>query len=139
MSKNLGFVSLAKYLGKPIAAAIFFHFGQKAVYKYGASDEGYQQWRGNNQAMWEAIQWYSRHGFEELHLGRTSLANEGLRRFKLGWAAQEHRIEYFRFDFSTQTMAAERDEVYGWHNRIFRVLPIGLSRLLGMLLYKHMA
>ena len=139
LSKNLGFVSLAKYREKPIAAAIFFHFGQKAVYKYGASDEGYQQWRGNNQAMWEAIQWYSRHGFDELHLGRTSLANEGLRRFKLGWAAQEHRIEYFRFDFSTQTMAAERDEVYGWHNRIFRVLPIALSRLLGMLLYKHMA
>lgn len=139
LSENLGFVSLAKYQEKPIAAAIFFHMGKKSVYKFGASDDSYQQLRGNNQVMWEAIKWLVRNGLEVLHLGRTSLANEGLRRFKRGWATEECRIEYFRYDFLTQRAAAVRDEVFGWHNRLFRAMPMGLSRLLGMLLYKHMA
>jgi hypothetical protein len=139
LSENLGFVSLAKYQEKPIAAAIFFHMGKKAVYKYGASDESYQALRGNNQVMWEAIKWLVRNGLKVLHLGRTSIANEGLRRFKLGWATEECRIEYFRYNFLTQTVAAVRDEVFGWHNRLFRAMPMFLSRWLGMVLYKHMA
>jgi hypothetical protein len=139
LSDNQGFVSLARYQDKPIAASIFFYLGKKAVYKFGASDERHQQLRGNNMAMWEAIKRLIRNGLEVLHMGRTSLANEGLRRFKLGWATQECRMEYFRYDFLTSKLAAVRDEVFGWHNRLFRIMPTCLSRLLGTLLYRHMA
>lgn len=139
LSQNLGFVCIAKLGKKPVAASIFFHFGKKAVYKYGASDERYLQVRGNNLVMWEAIRMLVREGFDALHLGRTSLKNEGLRRFKRGWAAEECRIEYFRYDFGSRSIVTIGDGVYGWQNWVFRALPMCVSRLVGKLLYKQMA
>ena len=59
ISKELGFTILAKYQEKVIAGAVFFHFGNHAVYKYGASDLKYQYLRANNLVMWEAIKWFS--------------------------------------------------------------------------------
>jgi lipid II:glycine glycyltransferase (peptidoglycan interpeptide bridge formation enzyme) len=60
--KGYGFVVLGFHEGKAIAASVFFHFGKKAVYKYGASDLEYQSLRANNLVMWEAIKWYSQNG-----------------------------------------------------------------------------
>jgi hypothetical protein len=139
LSQNQGFVVLARYQQVPVAGAVFFHMGKKAIYKYGASDETFQDVRANNLVMWEAIKWYARHGFEELHFGRTSLANDGLRRFKLGWGTEEHRIEYVRYDRRAGGFVTVKDEASGWHNRVFRALPCFLSRQIGAALYKHVA
>lgn len=139
LSQNRGFVVLARYQQAPVAAAVFFHWGKKAIYKYGASDERYQQLRANNLVMWEAIKWYAQHGFEELDFGRTSLGNEGLRRFKLGWGTEEHQIDYVRYDRRTGGFVTVKDEASGWHNRVFHTLPGFLSRQIGNVLYKHVA
>jgi hypothetical protein len=74
-----------------------------------------------------------------LHLGRTSLANAGLRRFKLAWGAREQIIEYVRYDLKLRAFVAGKDDAFGWHNRVFRLLPIGVLRLIGTLLYRHAA
>jgi hypothetical protein len=87
--------------------------------------------------MWKAIQWHAHHGFESLDFGRTSLANEGLRKFKLGWGTRERTLDYFRYDLRASAFVTVRDESTGWHNRIFARLPVSLSRLAGALLYKH--
>ncbi|MBL0714885.1 MAG: GNAT family N-acetyltransferase, partial [Desulfosarcina sp.] len=42
-----GHVVLAFYDNKPIAGSVFFHFRKQAVYKYGASDAHYSQYRAN--------------------------------------------------------------------------------------------
>lgn len=139
LSQKQGFLFTAKYQQAPIAAAVFFHWEKKAIYKYGASDETFQQLRANNLVMWEAIKWYARNGFELLDFGRTSLTNEGLRRFKLGWGTEEHRIEYVRYDRQQSGFVNVKDESSGQHNRMFKVLPSFLSRLIGAALYKHAA
>lgn len=139
LSQNQGFVVLAWHRQAPVAGAIFFHFGTKAIYKYGASDETVQHLRANDLVMWEAIQWYARNGFEQLHLGRTSLANEGLRRFKLGWGTEEYRIEYVRYDRRTGGFVTANDGSSGWHTRVFQMLPGFCGRLAGAALYKHVA
>jgi CelD/BcsL family acetyltransferase involved in cellulose biosynthesis len=139
LTQNHGVVALARYEQRPVAACVYFHAGKKAIYKYGASDETFQQVRANNLVMWEAIQWYAHHGFEELDFGRTSLANEGLRRFKLGWGTAEHKIEYVRYDRRERAFVTVKDEASGWHNRVFRALPGFVSRRIGALLYKHVA
>ena len=77
--------------------------------------------------------------FKTLHLGRTSLSNEGLRRFKLGWGATEQRIEYVKYDLQHDRFLTDKDESSGWHNRIFNHLPIPLSRVIGAGLYRHWA
>ena len=139
LSKNFGIVVLARWNNVPVAGAIFFHSGETAIYKFGASDEAHQHVRGNNLVFREAIGWFSRNGIKALDLGRTSMANEGLRRFKLGWNAQERTITYFRYSLRTMKFTSIRDEGSGWHNRIFRALPLPASRMAGEILYRHWA
>ena len=76
--------------------------GNKAVFKFGASDERFQTFRPTNLVFWDAIQFLAQKGFETLHFGRTSLGNDGLRRFKSSWGTTEETINYFRFDSSVE-------------------------------------
>jgi hypothetical protein len=139
LAGNLGIIVTASHQERPIAASVYFQLGERAIYKFGASDEKFQQLRAANLVMWEAIKWHARHGARTLHLGRTSLWNDGLRRFKLGWGAREERIEYVKYDLGAGRFVCDRDESTGWHTRIFQRMPIRLSRWLGAALYRHWA
>lgn len=139
LSSGLGVVVLARSGKTPVAGAIFFHSGDKAIYKFGASDDSFQHLRGNNLVFSEAIGWLSRNGVRRLDLGRTSISNEGLRRFKLGWNAEEATIDYFRFCLRQMKFVPMRDEGSGWHNYIFKALPLPASRIAGEFLYRHWA
>lgn len=136
---GLGMVVLARWGKIPVAGAIFFHSGSKAIYKFGASDDSYQHLRGNNLVFREAIAWFSKNGIRKLDLGRTSLGNEGLRRFKLGWNAEETTIDYFRFCLRQMNFVPMQDEGSGWHNCLFKALPLPASRIAGEFLYRHWA
>ena len=139
LAQNQGWVVLARHGPVPAAGAVFFHSGKTAVFKFGASDETLQHLRANNLVMWQAIRWHAQRGFALLDFGRTSLDNEGLRRFKLSWGAQERRIDYFRHDCRKAEFVTARDDSTGWHNRVFRFLPVPLSRLIGVAFYRHVA
>jgi lipid II:glycine glycyltransferase (peptidoglycan interpeptide bridge formation enzyme) len=123
---------------RPVAAAVFFIMGTRAVYKFGASATESLSLRGNNLVMWEAIRELSRRGVERLDFGRTSKDNEGLRRYKAGFGAAEREIPVCRYDFRARAFVPGRDRAYGWHNRVFRLLPLPLLRLAGRLLYPHL-
>lgn len=139
LDAGLGVVVLAESRGRPAAGAVFFHLGPNVLYKYGASDRRRQHLRTNNLVLWEAIRWYAARGASTLSLGRTDRGHAGLRRFKLGWGASEHGIEYFKYDFRRRAFVEDRDRVTGWHNRVFRRMPIPVARAAGALLYPHMA
>jgi len=139
LSHDQGLVVLAKNDQKAVAGAVFFNFGKRAIYKFGASDDQFQHLRANNLVMWEAICWYATHGFDELDFGRTSLGNDGLRSFKLGWGTQERRIEYMRYDRRRGGFVTVKDEAFGWYNRVFRALPDPVAKCIGAALYRHMA
>ena len=135
---GLGFVVLADNDAGPVAAAVFLHFGEKAVYKYGASDDRQQELRPNNLVMWHGIRFLAESGCETLHFGRTSFHNDGLRRFKLGWGASEETIQYFRYDAAGGVRPPARDKAAGIHNVVFRNLPSGLNCLAGAIIYPHL-
>jgi hypothetical protein len=139
LSRDLGMVVMAHWEDRPVAASVYFQSGTHAVYKFGASDESFQQLRGTNLVMWEAIKRLVRNGARTLDMGRTSLINEGLRRFKSNWGAREHRVEYIKYDLRQNAFIKDTDASTGWHNRIFRALPAGLSRMVGAVLYRHLA
>jgi hypothetical protein len=139
LAENQGCVVLARHGQVTVAGAVFFHFGRTVIYKYGASNQELQHLRANNLVMWEAIRKYARDGFTHLDFGRTSLHNEGLRRFKLGWGTQERRIDYFRYDIKKSCFVTVREENAETLHRLYRFIPICLSRLIGALLYKHIA
>jgi hypothetical protein len=139
LSQNQGVVVLASHAGEKIGGAVYFFLGGRAIYKYGASDFRRQHLRPNNLVMWTAMKWLARNGATTLHLGKTSLANAGLRRFKLNLGAVEQRIEYVKFDLRADRFVTDVDGITGWHNRVFGALPLSLSRRAGELLYKHWA
>jgi hypothetical protein len=135
---GLGFIVLAYNGSRPIAAAIFFRFGKNALYKYGASDKRFQEFRANNLVMWQGIQVLARGGAEKLHFGRTECENDGLRRFKLSWDTEEETIDYFRVDSSGQKCLVSAPRYSGFHKRIFGRLPLVLNRLAGSMIYPHL-
>jgi lipid II:glycine glycyltransferase (peptidoglycan interpeptide bridge formation enzyme) len=135
---GLGFIVLAQRETKPIAAAVFLHSGATALYKYGASDERIQEFRGNNLVMWEGIRQLAGQGLKTLHFGRTSVENDSLRRFKLSWGTKEEIIEYFRFAFGPNMWVNSCRNASQFHNRLFRRLPLAVNRVAGGLIYPHL-
>jgi hypothetical protein len=134
-----GFVATARLKDQPLAGGIFFYHGRQALYKYGASDYTFQQLRPNNLMMWTAMRHCATRGISALHLGRTSLANEGLRRYKLALGALEETVRYCRYDFSSERFVSDVDRAEGWFNQIFAQFPLPLLRLAGQILYPHLS
>lgn len=137
ISKNLGVVLLATINEKIIAGAVFFNFGDRVIYKYGASDRNYLYLRANNLIMWKAIQWYCGQDYHRFDFGRTEKGNDGLLQFKRGWGAREYPINYYKYDFRRRAFVSDPIKVTGLHNRIFRMMPLPLLKLAGAVLYRH--
>jgi hypothetical protein len=139
LSLGRGFIAVARLDRQPLAAAVFLLDCRQALYKFGASDYAFQQMRPNNLVMWAAMNHCAERGLVTLNLGRTSLSNEGLRRFKLGLGAVEEEIRYTKYDFSSEQFVRDVDRAEGWHNRVFARLPLPVLRLAGAILYPHLS
>ena len=133
-----GFVALADYQGKPIAGAVFFTFGDQAIFKFGASDRKYHSVRPNNLIMWETIRRLAETGLRSLSFGRTDPEHKGLIQFKSGWGGREKTSAYTRFDFKTRGYLREIQNPYPRYTRIFQKFPTPFLRALGNLFYKHL-
>jgi hypothetical protein len=133
-----GFVAVARRGSESVAAAVFFQFGKSALYKFGASDELLQEFRGSNFVMWEAIRFLAGDGATMLHFGRTAVDNDGLRRFKLGWGTVEETIEYFQFDMGKEAWKTAGHNGSGFYSSIFRRLPLVVNRFAGAIIYPHL-
>jgi lipid II:glycine glycyltransferase (peptidoglycan interpeptide bridge formation enzyme) len=131
-------VVLASHGGRTVAGSMYFHFGDMALYKSGASDRKYQHLRANNLVMWEAIRWYCRNGYKNLCFGRTEPENKGLLQFKRGWGTKERTIRYYRYDLVKKAFVQDKSRLKGFHNAVFMRMPTPLLRFTGELLYKHM-
>ncbi len=138
-AKGMGTVAIARHGGNVIAASVYCHVGRRALFKYGASDAKYQELRGSTLVMWDAIRRYAGDGYEVLSFGRTSMANEGLRRFKMGWGALESELRYYNYDLRRGQFVGggcgRGDSGY----TLVKLMPLSCSRWVGALLYKHSA
>jgi hypothetical protein len=139
LGNKRGFTVTARLDGRPVASAVFFCHNHDAIYKFGASDFAYQHLRPNNILMWAAIKHLAKEGFRSLHMGRTSVANDGLRRFKLAFGAREEKIDYFKYDLRKEAFVPDVDRAETWVNHVFRRMPrVGL-RLIGRMLYPRLS
>jgi hypothetical protein len=137
LSQGLGYIVMATHEGREVAGAVFFCCGDKALYKYSASDMRYRDLRGSNLVVWEGIKKCRQEGALNLTLGRTDGDNVGLIKFKEGWGASSYTIPYYRYDFKKGDFVKNKSKVKGLHNTLFRLSPIALSRAVGSLLYRH--
>ncbi|NOZ61330.1 MAG: peptidoglycan bridge formation glycyltransferase FemA/FemB family protein [Calditrichaeota bacterium] len=139
VAENLATIVSARKENKTIAASVFLHFNGKVTYKYGASDPRYLNLRANHLVMWEAIKYFAERGFRTFGFGKTENTNQGLRRFKLGFGTEEEEISYYKFSFSQNKFIVEENPESGWHTVVFRKSPLPLLKLIGKILYRHVA
>jgi hypothetical protein len=138
VSSGKGFTALAFIKDLCVAGAVFLHFGNMAIYKFGASDKAHQHVRPNNLVMWEAIRECARRGCRQLSFGRTDPDNEGLLQFKRGWGTTESELHCYRYDLKKKSFVTQSMGVKGFYNSIFGMMPVPVLRVLGAALYKHL-
>jgi hypothetical protein len=132
-------IMLASHRGRTIAALVFLHFGRRVIYKFGASDLAFQHLRANNLLMWEAIRRHAAEGMRELHMGRNETDNEGLRRYKLAFGTSEEELSYHRYSPAAGDFISGSNPQQSWKNAAFRKLPTPVMKIIGSLIYRHMA
>ena len=137
LSKNNGTVVLALHDGKVIAGAVFFQFGRKAIFKYGASDKAYDQYRPSNLVMWHAIRWYAKNGYTSLCFGKSEPNNYGLLQFKDGWGTLRTKIKYYRYELKKQPFFSSYYNNNKFVSTLYNKLPISMLKILGNILYRH--
>lgn len=135
--KDMGIVATAVHGRRAVAASVYFFFGERCLYKYGASDLRHQGVRPNNLLMWEALLWLKNKGFPVMDLGRTEPGDTGLLRFKRAWGAKESMIRYYRYDFRENAYLAGDKSSSLLIPRLFRHTPRPVLRLIGRLFYRH--
>ena len=137
LSKGHGFIALARHQGKTIAGAVYFHFGKRALYKYGASNPQYLHVRPNDLVMWETIKWFRSQGYESLCFGCPEQENAGLRAFKIGWGAEERVIRYALFDMKQKKFKPGNPTRRTISAAILKRMPVPFLKFIGNALYKH--
>jgi CelD/BcsL family acetyltransferase involved in cellulose biosynthesis len=138
--RNMLTLLLARYRGRYVAGIIVLWFNNIAYYKFGASDDRFQQLRANQLLMWEAIRTACGKGCSVFDFGRTSIANKGLAQYKSRWAATELPLQYLRLPYDGKSASLdEGSRKHGLFKIVMARMPLIMLRMSGELLYKHFA
>lgn len=137
MDPGLGFILLAEKDSLPIAGGVFLYFGNRLIYKYGASDYRHWRYRANHKLFWTAIQWGCANGYSVFDWGKTSLDNTGLREFKQRWGAKETILTYS--SLASNTSKKETAYLAKLAKPVIQRSPKWVCRLVGELFYGFFA
>jgi hypothetical protein len=136
--KGLGFLMIARHKEKAVAGALFLIFSGKAIFKYGASDRRYQEFRANNLVFRDAIRLLCGRGARTLSFGRTNFEHEGLRQFKMSWGTTETRRQYVMYDVRSKSyLTPEQSRWEACWKNTFANLPLPVLRMIGSIAYRH--
>lgn len=137
LKPNLGFVLITFKDGEPIAGGVFFTFNKTVFYKYSASDIHYKKLHPNHAFIWRAMQRAIAEGYTTFDFGRSEKENDGLRRFKRGWGADEQELVYSTISDHPPNSGTSR--LTGVAGVVIRNSPEFVCTLSGKILYKHFA
>lgn len=132
---GLGFVLVAELDGRPIAAAVYLRYRSVLTYKYSAWAAEHHDKRPNDLLQLEALRIGCELGCSALDMGRCELSNEGLRRFKREFGAEEQVISY-----TLAPRPSGRKSVRSLSNlqrRAIQRTPPAVGRMVGAAIYRH--
>jgi CelD/BcsL family acetyltransferase involved in cellulose biosynthesis len=135
-AQGLGFVQLVRLEGEPVAAAVFLAAAGTLTYKYSASDFEHRKLHPNHLMLMEGIRWGCEHGCHTLDMGKTEVENEGLRKFKRSWGAEERPLPYTHFG-SVKRVGGGDGPASRLAATVIRRSPPIVGRLVGAALYRH--
>jgi len=136
LNKNNGFILIAYKEGLPISGAVFLYTQNIFVFKFGASDDKYLEYRPNDLIFYEAIKWCCENNFKIMDFGISSINNSGLRRFKSGWGAEEKIAPYTYFIKDGQ-IPQTKGGLNSFSKSIIRISPLWFNKIVGLLFYNR--
>jgi CelD/BcsL family acetyltransferase involved in cellulose biosynthesis len=137
LAPGLGHLTVVEAAGVPVAAAAFLEWNDVTIYKYGASDPAAWHLRPNNLLFAEEIEAACLAGRATFHFGRTDVDDQGLRRFKLGWGAEEMPLRTTCFGATGPRL--ERSGPPPLLRALVRRSPPFVARTVGTALYRYVA
>ncbi len=138
IDKGRGFVLLAYFGNKAVAASVVFYDKRTLYHKYNASCGQFYNYGANHMIIWRAIQWAVTNSLKQFDFGRTAPENKGLVLFKRHWGTVEEDLDYYYWPSKPSvSLMLERDLKYRIGTRLIRRLPLPVSSTLGNMFYKY--
>lgn len=135
-------IRVAFHHRQPVASILTLRHKVTLVYKYGCSDERFNNLGGTQLLFWRAIEEARRDGLRVFDLGRSDSDNAGLIEFKNRLGAACSSLTYVRLSAAPPAMIAAACGA-GWAQRIAKAVaprvPDRLLSTIGSALYRHMA
>jgi len=135
LDHNLGYILLAYKDNECLAGAVFLHWQETLIYKYGASRKDTLNLRANNLLFWQAIRWGCKNGYKIFDMGKTELLNKGLRKYKSGWGAVESPLIYSTLSNSVSQPGSGK--LKSAMEVVIQNSPSWVCRATGELLYRY--
>ena len=142
IAKECGYVALAtnKY-NSPMGGKVVLHWGKIATGKFAASDYAYLSYRPNHCVYWKTILWAIEQGYPVFDLGKTTMDNDGLCRFKRGWTAEESSLRYTYLGIDEDVVLQEPSNsgILSKVSLLIQKSPLFVSQILGKIFYRFFA
>ncbi len=119
-----------------VAGILTLQHKNTLVYKYGCSDERFNNLGGTQLLLWKAIEEAHTEGLLSFDLGRSELNNPGLLTFKDRWGAARTTLHYYRWALVSSS-AVDRDWTMNLAKCFFSRIPDPFLAAAGRLLYRH--
>jgi lipid II:glycine glycyltransferase (peptidoglycan interpeptide bridge formation enzyme) len=129
-------IRVASKNGHAVASILTLTHQKALTYKYGCSDQRFNNLGGTQLLFWKAIEEAKQSNFQEFDLGRSDTGNSGLVTFKDRWGAARTTLVYFRCSLRNSQKVAR-----AWQTNLakhfFAHIPDPFLAAAGRLLYKH--
>lgn len=136
---NLGAAKmfLVRQGNRNLAATLILLNRDTGIYGYASSHAAAAPLRSNDFMLFNVIKWLLENGYKEFDLGSDSPVQKGLLFFKRKWRAQQTVIPVYTFGRTDSFGTDSSSPRYQLLRRIFRHLPLGVSRLIGRVAVKY--
>jgi CelD/BcsL family acetyltransferase involved in cellulose biosynthesis len=135
LAAGLGYVGLVLNAGRPVAAGVFLTFNRTVIYKYAASLPAALTDRPNDWLVYSALQHAAEEGYETFDFGISDRNQDGLRRFKCNWGAEESDVHTVQLVGPAQS-PVEDSALFRMSSLVIRHSPTIACRCLGEVFYR---
>jgi hypothetical protein len=122
--------------GAEIASILTLRHRNTVVYKYGCSDNAFNNLGGTPFLLWKAIEEAKSARLTCMDFGRSDNDNPGLIAFKGHWGAKASELTYLRWS-RKQVRSTSRQRSAGIIKQVFAMMPDAVLQATGRILYRH--
>ncbi len=123
-------ILLARRAGRPVAGKLVLHFRDTLTLLWGATLPQAKMEGANYYLTWEALRYALAKGCRTLDMGRSTV-DSGPYRFKAHWGGRELRHHWYVYPAGRDAEMRAESPRFRLARKVWRKLPLPLTRLLG--------